>query len=154
MATTPLASPRRSTGVGFLGAGANFRQGATCAVSPPAAGLWTVTAIGMTAGSGLLLGSFIATAIALVILYGLGIIEGTLRSRRAAAHTRPVGIALSHFKELSEVVTMACALDLSATGVDVEKSADGDFVVHIDVDSDVVDTVIAGSTFESVVQEA
>jgi putative Mg2+ transporter-C (MgtC) family protein len=40
------------TGVGFLGAGAIFRHGATVSGLTTAAGLWGVAAIGMTAGAG------------------------------------------------------------------------------------------------------
>lgn len=110
------------TGVGFLGAGAIFREGATVRGLTTAAGLWAVAAIGMTAGAGLIYGSVVATLITLVILYGLGLIERTLRTKRAAGTTRPVGITLAHLSELSEVVMMACALDESATRVGVHRT--------------------------------
>jgi putative Mg2+ transporter-C (MgtC) family protein len=91
------------TGIGFLGAGAIFREGVTVIGLTTAAGLWAVAAIGMTAGTGLLGGAIAATVIALMILYGLGLTEKTLRDRRAKGVTRPFGVRLSGLKELSEV---------------------------------------------------
>lgn len=106
-----------------------------------AAGLWAVAAIGMTAGAGLILGAAVATATAITILYGLGLIEYSLRSRRAAGATRPVGITLDGLGELSEVVMMACALDQSATEVGVKKADDGTFVIEMQVAGEKVPTV-------------
>lgn len=79
------------TGIGFLGAGAIFREGVTVIGLTTAAGPWTVAAIGMTAGSGLLGGAIAATVVALMTIYGLGLTEKTFRDRRAKGLTRPFG---------------------------------------------------------------
>ncbi len=110
------------TGVGFLGAGAIFRQGVNVSGLTTAAGLWAVAAIGMTAGAGLLSGAAVATAITLAILFLLGVTENTMRALRAKGTTRPFGVSLSDLSELNEVVMMTCALDESARQVGVQLS--------------------------------
>jgi putative Mg2+ transporter-C (MgtC) family protein len=57
------------TGVGFLGAGAIFREGMSVKGLTTAAGLWTVAAIGMSSGAGFVLLAVVATAVALAILF-------------------------------------------------------------------------------------
>jgi uncharacterized membrane protein YhiD involved in acid resistance len=139
------------TGVGFLGAGAIFRQGGTVSGLTTAAGLWAVAAIGMTAGAGLVEGAAIATGITLVILYGLGLIERLARARRAAGATRPFGVTLSDLSELSEIVNLACTLDEEARQAGVEKVGDGGFIVTFDMRPERIPTVTAAvSSFGSV----
>jgi putative Mg2+ transporter-C (MgtC) family protein len=143
------------TGIGFLGAGAIFREGVTVTGLTTAAGLWAVAAIGMTAGSGLVWGAVAATAIALVILYGLGLIEDVLRDRRAAGVIRPFGVRLETLDELTEVVTLTCTLDDQARHVGVDRTEDEEFLVSFDLQIDKIPTVIAAlSAFESVVEAA
>ena len=55
-------------GVGFLGAGAIFRQGALVRGLTTAATLWAVAAIGLAVGAGLYTASVVATALVLVSL--------------------------------------------------------------------------------------
>ena len=64
------------TGVGFLGAGAIFREGTYVTGLTTAAGLWVVAALGMAAGSGSYWVAIIGTAVALGTLYGLRAIDG------------------------------------------------------------------------------
>jgi putative Mg2+ transporter-C (MgtC) family protein len=56
------------TGIGFLGAGLIFRQGATVQGLTTAAGLWSVAAIGMAAGTGLWGLAIVVTVIVLLVL--------------------------------------------------------------------------------------
>jgi uncharacterized membrane protein YhiD involved in acid resistance len=56
------------TGIGFLGAGLIFRQGASVQGLTTAAGLWSVAAIGMAAGTGLWGLALVVTAIVLIVL--------------------------------------------------------------------------------------
>ncbi len=56
------------TGIGFLGAGLIFRQGASVQGLTTAAGLWSVAAIGMAAGTGLWGLALVVTAIVLLVL--------------------------------------------------------------------------------------
>ena len=56
------------TGIGFLGAGLIFRQGASVQGLTTAAGLWSVAAIGMAAGTGLWGLAIVVTLIVLLVL--------------------------------------------------------------------------------------
>lgn len=56
------------TGIGFLGAGLIFRQGANIQGLTTAAGLWSVAAIGMAAGTGLWGLAIVVTVIILLVL--------------------------------------------------------------------------------------
>jgi putative Mg2+ transporter-C (MgtC) family protein len=63
------------TGVGFLGAGAIFREGTHVSGLTTAAGLWVVAALGMAAGTGSYWVAIIGTAVARGTLYGLRAID-------------------------------------------------------------------------------
>jgi len=64
-ADTSRVAAQIVTGIGFLGAGLIFRQGANLQGLTTAAGLWSVAAIGMAAGTGLW---GLAIVVALIIL--------------------------------------------------------------------------------------
>jgi putative Mg2+ transporter-C (MgtC) family protein len=64
------------TGIGFLGAGAIIRQGASIRGLTTAAGLWVVAAIGMAAGAGYYSAALIGTGIVLVGLGPIRKLEG------------------------------------------------------------------------------
>lgn len=64
-ADTSRVAAQIVTGIGFLGAGLIFRQGANLQGLTTAAGLWSVAAIGMAAGTGLW---GLAMVVALIIL--------------------------------------------------------------------------------------
>ena len=96
------------TGIGFLGAGAIIRQGITVRGLTTAAGLWVAAAIGMAAGAGYFVGALLATAVALVGLGPLRLVEGGLvKLRREGAGIvdvdlrpgRPVGRLLGVLEE-------------------------------------------------------
>ena len=108
------------TGVGFLGAGAIFRDGATVKGLTTAAGLWAVAAIGMATGAGLIAGAISATIVALLILVGLGLMEARVRRRRMAESTRMLGVTLSDLTELNKVVKLASRLDEEARHVGID----------------------------------
>jgi putative Mg2+ transporter-C (MgtC) family protein len=62
------------TGIGFLGAGAIIRQGASVRGLTTAATLWIAAGIGMACGAGYYTGATIATAVALVALWPLRVV--------------------------------------------------------------------------------
>jgi putative Mg2+ transporter-C (MgtC) family protein len=72
-------------GVGFLGAGAIFRHGATVRGLTTAAGLWTSAAVGMAAGLGEYAVALVATGVALVVLYVVGVVQWLFRGKRLPA---------------------------------------------------------------------
>lgn len=140
------------TGVGFLGAGAIFRQGATVRGLTTAAGLWAVAAIGMTAGAGLVMGAIVTTGIALVILFGLSIIQRWMRERLSAFGRRHVGLTLTSLDELGAIMALAVALDDDLRGLTVERHIGGTFGLRFEIHADRVDAAAAGlRSFASVI---
>ncbi|HEY7563943.1 MAG TPA: MgtC/SapB family protein [Acidimicrobiia bacterium] len=70
------------TGIGFLGAGAIFRQGANVQGLTTASGLWAVAGIGMAAGAGLIGLAITATVIGVLILYALLPVVDRIRNQQ------------------------------------------------------------------------
>ena len=64
------------TGIGFIGAGAIlFSNNKTIRGLTTSAGIWTVAGIGLATGGGMYLAAAVATAIAIIILWGLQPLE-------------------------------------------------------------------------------
>lgn len=143
------------TGVGFLGAGAIFRDGATVKGLTTAAGLWAVAAIGMATGAGLIAGAISATIVALLILVGLGLMEARVRRRRMAESTRMLGVTLSDLTELNKVVKLASRLDEEARHVGIDPVDESGFVLTFQIKADRMPMVTAAlMVFDSVVEVA
>lgn len=66
------------TGIGFLGAGAIFREGATVRGLTTAANVWACAAVGMAAGIGWYFGALLATALMLFALRILKVLDVTV----------------------------------------------------------------------------
>jgi putative Mg2+ transporter-C (MgtC) family protein len=66
------------TGIGFLGAGAILKEGATIKGLTTAASLWVVAAVGMAAGAGAWVTGGVITLIAIVSLWPLRAVEQRL----------------------------------------------------------------------------
>jgi putative Mg2+ transporter-C (MgtC) family protein len=80
------------TGIGFLGAGAIIRTGASVQGLTTAAALWVTAAIGLAAGLGYWPGAVAITATTVLSLYGLKWVEkGPLRRLGADRHRFVVG---------------------------------------------------------------
>ena len=95
------------TGIGFLGAGVIFRQGASVRGLTTAASLWVVAAIGMAAGAGYWQGAVIATGAALVSLRALD----WLKNRALPTPTgRRLSLQLAPGTSLHEVLSSLEAL--------------------------------------------
>jgi len=69
------------SGIGFIGAGTILQYRGNIRGLTTAASLWSVAAVGMAAGSGLLAMAAIGTALILVVLYLLDRIEALARRR-------------------------------------------------------------------------
>jgi putative Mg2+ transporter-C (MgtC) family protein len=74
-------------GVGFLGAGAIFRHGVSIEGLTTAAGMWAAAAVGMAAGLAEYAAAGIGAAVALVVLYLVGLIRWLFRGRGGPATT-------------------------------------------------------------------
>ncbi len=120
------------TGVGFLGAGAIFKEGANISGLTTAAGLWAVAAIGITSGAGVVDGAFLATGISLFILVVLGWVE---RRARARHMTRAVSmdVVFEDLSQLSVALGMLERIDPEAMSVTLRQEGDGTTVVSVPV---------------------
>ncbi len=63
------------TGMGFLGAGTIIRYGESIRGLTTAASLWSVTALGLAVGAGFYLAAYISTALILITLFALSMVE-------------------------------------------------------------------------------
>src|SRR5205809_3811065 len=70
------------SGIGFLGAGAIIKSGTNVRGLTTAAGLWCVAALGLSAGFGLYIITFIATGLVLLALWLLDYVESVLPRMR------------------------------------------------------------------------
>jgi putative Mg2+ transporter-C (MgtC) family protein len=81
------------TGIGFIGAGTIMQSRGAITGLTSAATIWIVAAIGLTVGAGLEIEALGATALAMVVLAGLGRVEYKLlrlaRSRDCTIRTKP-----------------------------------------------------------------
>ena len=96
------------TGIGFLGAGLIFRQGASVQGLTTAAGLWSVAAIGMAAGTGLWGLAIVVTVIVLLVLKVSDRYSTQLRSqalRHAQWSVRLTVADPSTIQEIRDIVT-------------------------------------------------
>ncbi|MBT8250772.1 MAG: MgtC/SapB family protein [Acidimicrobiia bacterium] len=141
------------TGVGFLGAGAIFRQGVNVRGLTTAAGLWAVAAIGMTAGVGIISGAAVATAITFVILNFLGFIETIMRKRGAISNRRPFSVKLSNLTEFNQILNLIRSIDDQTGDVGLERIDDETYTLGFDVDESHMHTLVAAiKSFDSVVE--
>lgn len=82
------------TGIGFLGAGAIIRYGVTVRGLTTAASLWAVAAVGLVVGQGFYSAALVTTAVVILSLYGLQIVE----DRVLYPHTGPPVAVRVHFQ--------------------------------------------------------
>jgi putative Mg2+ transporter-C (MgtC) family protein len=66
------------TGVGFIGGGAILRRGSLVVGVTTAATLWYVTVVGLCFGGGQMLLGWLATAVGVLVLWGLRWVEGIM----------------------------------------------------------------------------
>jgi putative Mg2+ transporter-C (MgtC) family protein len=93
------------TGIGFLGAGAIIRYGVSVKGLTTAASLWTVAAVGLLSAQGFYSAALITTALVIVSLYILRLIENRLLYPRLG---QPLGVCVqfkaSGYRPLTELV--------------------------------------------------
>jgi putative Mg2+ transporter-C (MgtC) family protein len=118
------------TGIGFLGAGAIIRYGASVRGLTTAASLWTVAAVGLLAAQG-----FYSAALVIASLYLLRIIEDKLLFPR---HRHAVEVIV-HFGSpgygpLSELVTAMRNMRIAVKEISVSQGEDPTDTVHLLID--------------------
>ncbi|HEX9978855.1 MAG TPA: MgtC/SapB family protein [Acidimicrobiia bacterium] len=129
------------TGIGFLGAGAIFRHGFTVRGLTTAAGLWTVAAVGMAAGIGEWAVALVATGVAVVVLYVVGVVQWLLRGRRGEA-TTVLAMRMSDPSLIEDAVREAGALVGPHGEVEIHEIALDKAVVQLTVDPAAADSVM------------
>jgi putative Mg2+ transporter-C (MgtC) family protein len=122
------------TGVGFLAGGTILRQGLTVQGLTTAAGLWLVTAIGLSAGAGMFVESAVVTGLGIAALTVLRRFEDKndkLVRRRVSVTMGEEG------QDIAAVVETLTKLGATVSDVEYEKRLDDDkkrMVVTLDVD--------------------
>jgi putative Mg2+ transporter-C (MgtC) family protein len=112
------------TGVGFLGAGAIFRDGRVVSGLTTAAGLWVVASIGMAAGSGSYWLAGIGTAVTLATLYGLLAADNAI-ARRKSKVPRRLEVHINDVKKLEALLKFIRHIDPTAGRLDFKRTGDG-----------------------------
>lgn len=120
-------------GVGFLGAGAIFRHGLTVRGLTTAAGLWTAAAVGMAAGVGRYAIALAATAVAVAVLYLVGVVQWLLRGRRELA-TAVLAVRLDDPSRVLEVRDAARHLVAPEGTAIVQEIGSGKAVLRVTVE--------------------
>lgn len=95
------------TGIGFIGGGLIFVKGDAVRGLTTAATVWMAAAVGAAAGAGMWLLAIAATAVHLLVVYGVRSIERRLPQSDTAASSLEVtyGIGLGAFGNVLELVT-------------------------------------------------
>ncbi len=125
------------TGVGFLGAGAIFREGATVSGLTTAAGLWVVAAIGMAAGSGTYWLAAIGTAVALSTFYGLRAVDIAIARKKAKVRRR-LEVHVGDVRKLEALLKFIRRIDSEAEQLDFKRTGEGEGVLVVTCSADEV----------------
>jgi uncharacterized membrane protein YhiD involved in acid resistance len=123
------------TGVGFLGAGAIFRQGALVSGLTTAAGLWVAASIGMAAGSGSYWLASLGTLVTLATLYGLSEADRAIARRKVKVKSR-LEVYIGDTSKLEGLFKFIHRIDPEATQLDFKRRGDGQAVLIIACDDD------------------
>lgn len=117
------------SGIGFIGAGTILflKEGVVRGLTT-AAGLWTVAAIGLATGGGMYFAAFIATAIAIVILWLLQPIEKRFLSRFEQKTVRIIAVERGKSIEVTDKLFQNTALNITSCNIE---QTDGLFFITI-----------------------
>ena len=121
------------TGIGFLGAGAIFRDGALVTGLTTAAGLWVAASIGMAAGSGTYWLAAIGTIVTLATLYGLRAVDAAVRRRKAKVRSR-IEIHIDDLTKLEALLKFIRRVDPEVEQLDFKRLDDGSGVLVVSCD--------------------
>ena len=126
------------TGVGFLGAGAIFRDGAFVSGLTTAAGLWVVASIGMAAGSGSIELAIVGTVVTLATLYGLRAIDGAVYRKKLKTRSR-LEVYVNDVTKLEGLLKFIRRVDPDAEQLDFKRTGDGEGVMVVTCKEEDVD---------------
>ena len=120
------------TGVGFLGAGAIFREGIGVEGLTTAAGLWTAAAVGMATGSGEYLLAVTGTATALAVLYVFFAIDEWVNRQKAAVPSH-VEVFVESPTRIAEIVKFSRRIDPGIRQLGMDRQRDGTAILTLAV---------------------
>lgn len=123
------------TGVGFLGAGAIFRDGSAVAGLTTAAGLWTAAAIGMSAGSGRYLLATMGALVTLGVLFGLVAIDDWVRRQQAKVPSH-IELILDSPERVAAVVKFSQRIDSTIKQLGLERNPDETAILTCSVEAE------------------
>jgi putative Mg2+ transporter-C (MgtC) family protein len=112
------------TGVGFLGAGAIFREGANVKGLTTAAGLWAVASVGVAAGSGSYPLAIVTTIVIAVVLYSLQAADKALARRTDVAKDR-LEVTLAEAGDVGDLMKFCRRTDPAIEQLSFRRLADG-----------------------------
>lgn len=107
------------SGIGFIGAGTILflKEGVVRGLTT-AAGLWTVAAIGLATGGGMYFAAFIATAIAIIILWLLQPVEKRFLSRFEQKTIRIITFERSKSIEVADKLFQNTVLNITSCNIE------------------------------------
>lgn len=143
------------TGVGFLGAGAIFRDGAFVSGLTTAAGLWVVASIGMAAGSGSYELAIIGTAVTLAALYGLRAIDAAVYRRKVKTRGR-LEVDVVDVTKLEALLKFIHRVDPDAEQLDFKRTGENTGMMVVDCkegDVDMLSEMLASHRSVAKVEE-
>lgn len=140
------------TGIGFLGAGAIFREGATVKGLTTAAGLWAVAALGVAAGTGRFALALIGSILILAVLFALrGADEAVGRRTRKARDQ--VEVRLTDTGKLEALLKYVRRIDPDASQLSFKRTADRHGTLTLSCDPDRVEMVTEMLAAHKVVEQ-
>lgn len=136
------------SGIGFLGAGAILKEGATVRGLTTAASLWVVAAVGMAAGTGAWV---VATAVVLLVLLSLWPLRLlTERLVGPQEHRILVQLTTADPESLGRVVTAVAGGEGSIAHLETSSSPDGGLSIEVEIR---VRDVDAGAAMTAVIAD-
>lgn len=118
------------TGVGFLGAGAIFRDAGSVSGLTTAAGIWVVAALGMAAGAGSYWLAVIGTGMTLATLYSLRAVDRAV-ARRTETVRRQLRITVDNVTKVESLLTFIERVDEGARQEDFVRLDDRSGILRI-----------------------
>jgi putative Mg2+ transporter-C (MgtC) family protein len=119
------------TGVGFLGAGAILKEGATIRGLTTAASLWAVAAVGMAAGAGAMVVALSLTLIVIVSLWPLRVLAERFVSRDH--HRVRMRLAADDAAALARVVAVVGEHDGTLVHLETTPGRSGGLMLDLEV---------------------
>ncbi|HSJ45641.1 MAG TPA: MgtC/SapB family protein [Euzebyales bacterium] len=125
------------TGVGFLGAGAIFKEGGSVSGLTTAAGLWITASLGMAAGSGSYSLAALGTVVTLSMLIGLRAVDAAVRRRRVKVQRR-LEVHVGDVSKLEKLLAFIQRVDPGAEQIDFTRTGGSEGVLVVTCNEDEV----------------